>query len=191
MTKRVYNFSPGPAVLPLPVLEQIQSEMLSLPGVGASVLEISHRSPAFDAILAESQTLIRQLLGVPENYRILFMQGGAHLQFTAMALNFLRGTGKTAEYIITGTWGNAALKEAQKEGPDARRLGRQGAQLFAPAGVQRTEIQPRRRVCPHDVERDDPGRAIRRPARHRLGAADLRFVVRLSCPARSTWPGMA
>ncbi|HEX4000922.1 MAG TPA: 3-phosphoserine/phosphohydroxythreonine transaminase [Pirellulales bacterium] len=117
MTKRVYNFSPGPAVLPLPVLEQIQSEMLSLPGMGASVLEISHRSAAFDAILAEAQALLRQLLGVPENYRIVFMQGGAHLQFTTVAQNFLRGAGKTAEYIITGTWGNAALKEAQKEGP--------------------------------------------------------------------------
>ncbi len=117
MAKRVFNFSPGPAVLPVPVLEQIQSELLALPGVGASVMEISHRSPAFDAILAESQTLIRQLLGVPENYRILFMQGGAHLLFSAVAMNFMRGTGKTAEYILTGTWGNTAFKEAQKEGP--------------------------------------------------------------------------
>jgi len=117
MSNRVYNFSPGPAVLPVPVLEQIQSEILSLPDVGASVLEISHRSAAFDAILAEAQSLVRQLLGVPENYRILFMQGGAHLQFTTVPQNFLRGSGKTADYIITGSWGNAALKEAQKEGP--------------------------------------------------------------------------
>jgi phosphoserine aminotransferase len=117
MSKRVFNFSPGPAVLPLPVLEQIQSEIIALPGVGASVLEISHRSAAYDAIHAEAQALVRQLLGVPENYRILFMQGGAHLQFSAVAQNFLRGTGKTAEYVITGTWGNTALKEAQKEGP--------------------------------------------------------------------------
>ena len=83
------------------------------------MLEISHRSPSFDAILAEGAgTLIRQLLGVyPRFIGILFMQGLLHLQFTTIAQNFLRGTGKTAEYILTGTWGNAALKEAQKEGP--------------------------------------------------------------------------
>ncbi len=116
MTERVYNFSPGPAVLPLPVLEQAQRDLLALPGVGASVMEISHRSKAFDAILAEAQSLIRGLLGVPDNYRLFFMQGGAHLQFTLAAQNLLRGTGRTAEYILTGTWGNAAYKEAQKEG---------------------------------------------------------------------------
>jgi len=116
MTERVYNFSPGPAVLPLPVLEQAQRDLLSLPGVGASVMEISHRSKAFDAILTDAQALIRQLLGVPDNYRLVFMQGGAHLQFTLVAQNFLRGTGRTAEYVLTGSWGNAAFKEAQKEG---------------------------------------------------------------------------
>lgn len=116
MAKRVFNFSPGPAVLPVPVLEQIQSEIMALPGVGASVMEISHRSPAFDAIHAEAQTLLRQLLRVPENYSVVFMQGGAHLLFSAVAMDFLRGTGKTADYIITGSWGNIALKEAQKEG---------------------------------------------------------------------------
>jgi phosphoserine aminotransferase len=117
MTDRVFNFSPGPAVMPVPVLEQIQREMLALPGAGASVLEISHRSKAFDAILAEAQTLLRELLGIPANYQVLFLQGGAHLQFTMVAANFLHGTGKTAEYILTGTWGNAAIKEAQKQGP--------------------------------------------------------------------------
>src|SRR5215471_7192387 len=77
MTDRVYNFSPGPAVLPLPVLEQAQRELLGLPGVGMSILEISHRSKAFDAILAEATEGIRELLGVPQGYHILFMQGGA------------------------------------------------------------------------------------------------------------------
>ncbi len=117
MTPRVWNFSPGPAVLPLPVLEQAQRDLLSLPGLGISILEISHRHKAFDSILAESQTLIRQLLGVPDNYRVLFMQGGAHLQFLTIASNFLQGTGKTAEYILTGTWGNSAVQEARKLGP--------------------------------------------------------------------------
>jgi phosphoserine aminotransferase len=117
MTERVFNFSPGPAVMPVPVLEQIQREMIALPGVGMSVLEISHRSKAFDGILAEAQTLTRQLLSVPDNYRIVFMQGGAHLQFTAVAMNFLRDSGKSADYVITGSWGNGAIKEAQKQGP--------------------------------------------------------------------------
>ncbi len=117
MTQRVFNFSPGPAVLPLPVLEQAQREMLSLPGVGMSVLEISHRSKAFDAILAEAQASIKQLLGVPDNYRIVFLQGGAHLQFTMLGMNFLQGSGKTADFVLTGTWGNAAIKEVQKQGP--------------------------------------------------------------------------
>src|SRR5207245_860856 len=90
MTDRVFNFSPGPAVMPVSVLEQIQREMLVLPGVGMSVLEISHRSKAFDSILAEAQALTRELLAVPDNYRIIFLQGGAHLQFTMVAMNFLR-----------------------------------------------------------------------------------------------------
>src|SRR5262249_55428209 len=117
MTERVFNFSPGPAVMPVPVLEQIQREMLSLPGVGMSVLEISHRSKSFDAILAEAQSLTRDLLGVPKNYHVIFLQGGAHLQFAMVAANFLRDTSKTADYVITGSWGNAAIKEAQKQGP--------------------------------------------------------------------------
>ncbi len=116
MTERVYNFSPGPAVMPLSVLEQVQRDLLALPGVGMSVLEISHRSKSFDAILAEAQSLLRELLGIPANYQILFMQGGAHLQFTAVAASFLHGTGKTAEYILTGSWGVAAIKEAEKQG---------------------------------------------------------------------------
>ncbi len=116
MTKRIYNFSPGPAVLPLPVLEQAQSELVALPGVGASVLEISHRSKAFDAILAEAVAGIKQLFGVPDGYHVIFMQGGAHLQFSAIGMNLLAGSGKTADFVLTGTWGNAAIKEVQKSG---------------------------------------------------------------------------
>src|SRR5262249_51348129 len=116
MTERVYNFSPGPAVLPLTVLEQAQRELISLPGVGMSILEISHRSKAFDAILAEATQGLRDLLGVPTGYQILFLQGGASLQFSMLAMNLLRGSGKTAEYILTGTWGKKAIDEARREG---------------------------------------------------------------------------
>jgi phosphoserine aminotransferase len=116
MSDRVFNFSPGPAVLPVPVLEQAQRELLALPGVGMSVLEISHRSKAFDAILAEATQGIRDLLGVPQGYHILFMQGGASLQFYMLAMNLLRGSGKAADYILSGTWGKKAIDEAKHEG---------------------------------------------------------------------------
>jgi phosphoserine aminotransferase len=116
MVERVFNFSPGPAVLPLPVLKQAQEELLALPGVGMSVLEISHRSKAFDAILAEATQSLRDLLQVPAGYHILFLQGGASLQFSMVAMNLLRQSGKSADYILTGTWGKKALDEAKREG---------------------------------------------------------------------------
>jgi len=116
MPERVFNFSPGPAVLPLPVLEQAQRDLVALPGVGMSVLEISHRSKAFDEILAEATQGLRDLLGVPDGYHVMFLQGGASLQFSMVAMNLLRGSGKTADYILTGTWGKKAIDEARREG---------------------------------------------------------------------------
>jgi len=116
MTDRVYNFSPGPAVLPLPVLEQAQRELLSLPGIGISALEISHRSKWFEGVLAETKRLLTELLGIPSGYSIVFLQGGSNLQFSMVPMNFLRGSGKPADYIVTGTWGQKAVQEAQREG---------------------------------------------------------------------------
>lgn len=115
MTERIYNFSAGPAVLPLEVLEQAQSEMLSLSGSGMSVMEISHRSNHFAPILEGATKGIRELLEVPDNYKILFLQGGASLQFSMIPLNFL-GRDETADYIVTGAWGVKAVKEAKKCG---------------------------------------------------------------------------
>jgi phosphoserine aminotransferase len=115
MTERIYNFSAGPAVLPVPVLEQARDEMLSLPGVGMSVMEISHRSKTFDEIMNGAEQGMRELLGIPENYRVLFLQGGASLQFSMIPMNLLT-EGASADYIITGSWGKKALKEAKKEG---------------------------------------------------------------------------
>jgi phosphoserine aminotransferase len=115
MTKRIYNFSAGPGVLPLPVLEKAQSELLSLVGIGMSILEISHRSTHFEAILESARENLRDLLNVPENYKILFLQGGASLQFSMIPLNFL-AKGETADYILTGAWGKKAIKEAKKCG---------------------------------------------------------------------------
>lgn len=115
MTDRVYNFSAGPAVLPVPVLEQVRDEMLSLPGVGASVLEISHRSPAFDEIIAEAEANLRKLLDISDDYAVLFLQGGSRLQFSMIPMNLL-GKDQSADYLITGTWGKKALAEAKKVG---------------------------------------------------------------------------
>ena len=114
----VARFSPGPAVLPLGVLQQAQRDLVALPGVGMSVLEISHRSKAFEAILAEARSLLRELLGIPAGYQILFLQGGSSLQFSMLPMNFL-ASGKSADYIVTGTWGGKALEAAGREG-DAR-----------------------------------------------------------------------
>jgi phosphoserine aminotransferase len=115
MTERIYNFSAGPAVLPLSVLEEAQGDLLSLPGVGMSVLEISHRSKTFDEIILGAEADIRTLAGVPDNYRILFLQGGASLQFSMVPMNLIPANGK-ADYIVTGVWSKKAVKEAKKCG---------------------------------------------------------------------------
>ncbi len=112
MSDRVYNFSPGPAVLPEPVLQQAQQEFMSLPGLGMSVLEISHRSSTFKAIHAEAQNNLRQLLRIPANYRILLLQGGSRLQFAMVPMN-LAHRGQAADYLVTGTWSKKALEECQ------------------------------------------------------------------------------
>src|SRR5919205_343520 len=115
MTERIFNFSAGPAVLPVPVLEEAQGDMVSLPGVGMSVMEISHRSKTFDEIIARAESGLRELMGIPSNYHILFLQGGASLQFSMVPMNFLPREG-SADYVLTGSWGKKALKEAKKVG---------------------------------------------------------------------------
>src|SRR5260370_34376645 len=115
MTERIFNFSAGPAVIPLPVLEEAQRDMLALPGVGMSVMEISHRSQTFDEIIQGADAGLRELLGVPKDYQILFLQGGASLQFAMVPMNFL-SLDQSADYIVTGSWGKKAVKEAQKFG---------------------------------------------------------------------------
>ena len=115
MTERIFNFSAGPAVLPVPVLEEAQRDMLSLPGVGMSVMEISHRSKTFDEIIGRAESGLRELMKVPSNYHILFLQGGASLQFSMVPMNFLPADG-SADYVLTGSWGKKALKEAKKVG---------------------------------------------------------------------------
>ncbi len=112
---RVYNFSAGPAVLPVSVLEEIQRDLVALPGVGMSILEISHRSKPFESILAHAEADIRALAGIPSNYKVLFLQGGASLQFSMVPMNLLT-PGATADYIDGGSWAEKAIKEAKKVG---------------------------------------------------------------------------
>ena len=115
MTKRVHNFNPGPAVLPVEVLQQARAEMLDYKGTGMSVMEISHRSKEFEAIVNQAQVDLRDLMGIPANYKILFLQGGASLHFAMVPMNF-RPAGASADYIVTGTWSKKAFKESQKLG---------------------------------------------------------------------------
>ena len=115
---RVYNFSPGPSALPLPVLERAASEMTDTNGTGQSVMEMSHRSKDFKPIIEKTEALLRELMGIPANYKVLFLQGGASLQFSMVPLNLAAGEepgkGKKAAYIDTGIWADKAVKEAKK-----------------------------------------------------------------------------
>lgn len=112
---RVFNFSAGPGVLPVEVLEQARDGMLNHAGSGMSVMEMSHRSKAYEKIIQEAEADLRTLMGIPENYKVLFLQGGASLQFTMVPLAFLR-EGQSADYIITGSWGKKALEGANHVG---------------------------------------------------------------------------
>jgi len=112
--ERVYNFSAGPSMLPLSVLEQAASEMLNYKGSGMSVMEMSHRSPVYDEIIKEAEALLRKLMNIPDNYKVLFLQGGASTQFAAVPLNLMK-SGK-ADYIVSGQFSGKAQKEAMKYG---------------------------------------------------------------------------
>ena len=114
MNERVFNFSAGPAVLPEEVLRNAQQELMCLPGAGASILEISHRGKAFTAILEAAEANLRELLGLADHFRVIFLQGGSRLQFSMIPMNFLKG--RSADYITTGSWGEKALVEARREG---------------------------------------------------------------------------
>ena len=111
--KRVFNFSPGPAMLPEPVLRRAQTEMLDWKGSGMSVMEVSHRGTDFVEFAAKSERDLRELLNVPANYKVLFLQGGATLQFAAVPLN-IAAPGAVADYVVTGNWGEKAVQEAER-----------------------------------------------------------------------------
>ena len=111
------NFSPGPGVLPEPVISAIRADLPRLGQTGASILEISHRAPPFEAIAEEAEAHLRELLAIPSGYHVLFQQGGASLQFAMVPFNFLGASGPPADYAIAGTWGKKAAEDARRAGP--------------------------------------------------------------------------
>jgi len=135
---RVYNFSAGPSVLPLPVLERAASEMTDTNGTGQSVMEMSHRSKDFKPIIDKTESLLRELMGIPSNYKVLFLQGGASLQFSMIPLNLAAGDapgkGRKASYIDTGIWSDKAIKEAKKYAAvDVKASSKDKAYTYIPA----------------------------------------------------------
>ena len=112
--ERVYNFSAGPAVLPVEVLEEAAAEMLNYKGTGMSVMEMSHRSKAYQAIIDQAEQDLRDLMNIPDNYKVLFLQGGASQQFAMIPMNLMKNG--VADYIITGQWAKKAYQEAKLYG---------------------------------------------------------------------------
>lgn len=125
---RVYNFSAGPSMLPESVLNKAAAEMLDYQGSGQSVMEMSHRSKIYKTIIDGAEALMRELMNIPDNYKVLFLQGGASTQFAAIPLNFMNKSGK-ADYIVTGQWAKKALAEAQKYG-DAKAVASSADKTF-------------------------------------------------------------
>ncbi len=138
---RVYNFSAGPSMLPESVLNRAADEMLDYNGTGESVMEMSHRSKEYDAIIKNAEALFRELMNIPDNYKVLFLQGGASTQFAAIPLNFMNGS-KKADYVVSGQWSNKAMKEAQKYG-DVKVVASSKEQNFSCVpDVPKSELRP-------------------------------------------------
>ena len=138
---RVYNFSAGPSMLPESVLNRAAAELLDYQGTGESVMEMSHRSKEYDAIIKGAEALLRELMEIPDNYKVLFLQGGATTQFAAIPMNFMNGSGK-ADYIISGQWSNKAYKEATKYG-DVKVVATSKEQNFSCVPeVDKNELRP-------------------------------------------------
>ncbi|MDO2948888.1 3-phosphoserine/phosphohydroxythreonine transaminase [Aeromonas simiae] len=116
MNQKIYNFCAGPAMLPMPVMERAQREFCNFQGLGASVMELSHRGKEFMAVAAKAEQDLRDLLAIPDNYKVLFMHGGGRGQFSAVPLNLLGGDNQKADYLLTGVWSQGALKEGVKFG---------------------------------------------------------------------------
>lgn len=116
MSKQIYNFCAGPAMLPVEVMERAQREFCNFQGLGASVMELSHRGKPYMAVAEKAEADLRELLAVPDNYKVLFMHGGGRGQFSAVPMNLLGGANKKADFLLTGVWSQSAVDEAKKYG---------------------------------------------------------------------------
>ena len=141
MVERIFNFSAGPSMLPVPVLKKAASEMLSYNKTGMSVMEMSHRSPEYQAIIDAAEATLRKLMQIPDNYKVLFLQGGASTQFAAVPLNLLSGSNR-ADYVITGQFSKKAYTEAQKYGDIAIAASSAGANFSFVPKVEKAAIRP-------------------------------------------------
>lgn len=166
---RVYNFSAGPSVLPESVLQQAAAEMMDYQGSGQSVMEMSHRSKVYDAIIKSCEALLREVMGIPDNYKVLFLQGGASSQFAMVPLNLMNGSG-SADYVITGQWASKAQKEAARYG-DARIVASSKDKTFTYIlELDPFHLQSRGRLFPHLHEQHHLRYPVYRPARNGKGA---------------------
>ena len=141
MVERIFNFSAGPSMLPVPVLKKAASEMLSYNKTGMSVMEMSHRSPEYQAIIDAAEATLRKLMQIPDNYKVLFLQGGASTHFAAVPLNLLSGSNR-ADYVITGQFSKKAYTEAQKYGDIAIAASSAGANFSFVPKVEKAAIRP-------------------------------------------------
>lgn len=116
MSKQIYNFCAGPAMLPVEVMERAQREFCNFQGLGASVMELSHRGKPYMVVVEKAEADLRELLVVPDNYKVLFMHGGGRGQFSAVPMNLLGGANKKADFLLTGVWSQSAVDEAKKYG---------------------------------------------------------------------------
>ena len=139
--ERVFNFSAGPSMLPLEVLEQAQADLLNYQGTGMSVMEMSHRSPDYAPIIQGAEAALRRLMNIPENYKVLFLQGGASLQFSMVPMNLL-STSKSADYIVSGQFSKKAFEEGKKYGDMACAASSAGANFTAVPEVKASDIRP-------------------------------------------------
>ena len=180
MAQRVFNFSAGPAVLPVKVLEGARQAVLELSGVGISILEISHRSKAFEAVVAEAKAAAGRAAVDPQGLQHPISAGRIELAVLDGADELVARHRRTADYILTGTWGTKAFQEGQREGTARAAWDGKAAQLHASAGGRRLAAYTRGGLRTLHVERDDPGSRVPDPAGRGLRAVGMRCVLQFS-----------
>ena len=180
--KRAFNFNAGPAALPLPVLERIREELLDWHGTGMSVMEMSHRSPEFESINAAAEASLRRVLGIPDEYAVIFVQGGGSMQFTMAPMNLCL-PGKPVDVLHTGAWTAKAIGELKKGVLHRIAASTRGGEIHARSAHGRDQVFARRFLRPH-VHATTPSKArsgprCRRPAACRWSPTCLRTLRRV------------